>query len=65
MGCMFNNYKGICDLYDGNIEMNGVDENGHCICDEDPDPTILCEDYVNDDENWDNEDDLDLENEEE
>ena len=46
MGCIYSEYRtGLCQLYDGTIEMNGCDENGICICEDDDDPTQLCEDY--------------------
>ena len=45
MGCQFSDYyTGKCQLYDGTIEMP-VDEDGVCLCEEDEDPSILCEDY--------------------
>lgn len=45
MSCKFSDQDGKCQLFDGSIEMNGVDENGICICEDDEDPTYVCEDY--------------------
>ena len=48
MGCIYNNWNtGICDLFDENFENSGHDENGHCTCEDDDDPTIMCETYTN------------------
>jgi len=45
MTCRFSDYEtGKCQLYDGTIEMP-VNEDGMCICEDDEDPTISCEDY--------------------
>jgi len=46
MSCRFCDFEGKCTLFDGNIEMPGVDEDtGICICCDDEDPTQLCEDW--------------------
>jgi hypothetical protein len=34
-----------CTLFCEGIERPGCDENGICICSDDEDPTILCEDF--------------------
>jgi len=48
MGCIYNGYHGDCSLWDEQIEMNGCDSYGICICSEDPDPGVLCEAYESD-----------------
>lgn len=46
MGCKFSEYgTSKCQIFDGSIEMLGVNEEGVCICQDDPDPTLLCEEY--------------------
>lgn len=45
INCIYSTFNGECILYDGLFEMLGCDEEGFCICEEDPDPTILCEDF--------------------
>ena len=34
MSCRFSDDDGKCQLYDGSIEMPGVDENRICICED-------------------------------
>ncbi len=48
MACIYCDHSGYCTLFDPNFESPGVDEDGICICEEDEDPTILCEDYESD-----------------
>ncbi len=45
MSCKFNDRDGKCEIFDGSIEMPGVDENGICICEDDENPGDTCEDY--------------------
>ena len=52
MGCIYNNWDGECSIWDKNIEMQGCDERGICVCDDDPNPEDSCEDY-NSDSNYD------------
>jgi len=52
MSCAFSDFEGLCELFNPNIEQNGCDENGNCICEEDPDPSIMCEDYQSIDDDW-------------
>lgn len=48
MGCLQNSFEGRCNMFDPDIEMPGCSEEGYCICDTDPDPSILCEQYQSD-----------------
>ena len=53
MGCIYNEFgTGKCQLFDEDegIERAGCDDEGFCICDDDPDPSYLCEDYKSDSE---------------
>ena len=46
MSCRYQDIDGKCQLFDGSIEMPGVnEETGICTCRDDPDPTYLCEDW--------------------
>lgn len=46
MSCKFSEYgTGLCQLFGDGIERPGCDENGICICEDDPDPIDSCEDY--------------------
>lgn len=45
MSCKFQDFNGKCQLFDGLIEIPGVDEEGNCICSDDEDPSYLCEEY--------------------
>ena len=44
MGCVYSDADGKCELYDGNIDMP-VDKEGYCQVEDDPDPSMSCEDY--------------------
>ena len=50
MGCIYeeNFGEGKCSMWDEDIEMNGCDEDGVCICSDDPDPSVMCEMYESD-----------------
>lgn len=53
MGCIFEDNgfgedAGKCQMFDENFEMNGCDENGYCVCSEDPDPNVMCDTYESD-----------------
>lgn len=53
MGCQYCDVRtGKCHLNDGSIEMPGVDENGYCISEEDPNPLETCESYMSNDEDF-------------
>jgi len=45
MGCKFSDVEGYCTIYSEDIDNPGWDENGCCICEDDPDPQELCEEY--------------------
>lgn len=47
MGCIYSDINGKCDLYhSASMEEDlGVDNNGYCICEDDPDPSISCNNY--------------------
>lgn len=48
MACRYCSFDGkcqICDPDDG-IEHQGIDENGFCVCEDDPDPEDTCDEYV-------------------
>ncbi len=47
MGCIYLGYNENCTLYEKDIENLGQ-EDGLCICDEDPDPSDTCEMYESD-----------------
>jgi hypothetical protein len=48
MGCIYNQWEGKCQMWDEDIESPGCDEEGHCICCDDEDPSYLCESYESD-----------------
>ena len=52
MGCKFSDFEGKCQNFDEDnpIETPGCDDEGNCICEEDPDPSISCETYESEDE---------------
>ena len=52
MSCKFNSFEGECQLWDEETpdEMNGCKGDGYCVCEEDPDPSVMCEDYESDEE---------------
>lgn len=45
MSCKYSDIDGKCTMYDEGVEQPGCDDDGTCICQDDPDPTYLCEDY--------------------
>lgn len=50
MGCMYSDSMGRCTLYDGALEMPGVNpDTGVCIVEDDLHPERTCEDYHSDD----------------
>lgn len=52
MGCMHNNFEGICNMYDEDSDFNnppGCDIDGYCTCDEDTYPEDTCGSYESDD----------------
>lgn len=46
IGCKFSDFHGICEFYGDGIERECCDSNGACICEDDPNPEDLCEDYI-------------------
>lgn len=48
MGCVYSNFNGECELWEEPILQNGYDKEGYCICEDDPDPSVLCEMYESD-----------------
>ena len=46
MGCIYLDDCGICMMFNSDIETSACDEDGKCICCDDPDPSYLCEEYV-------------------
>lgn len=52
MGCIYNNFDGDCQFFDaedGDTSPEGCDEEGICICEDDPDPVDTCQSYES---NW-------------
>lgn len=45
MSCKYCDYTGRCTIFNDWIENPGVTTLGICICEDDEDPSILCEDY--------------------
>lgn len=50
MSCMYSNFDGQCELWDDDdIQVEHIvmscDEEGHCVVEDDDDPSIMCEDY--------------------
>jgi hypothetical protein len=50
MGCKYSRIDGMCEIYDERVDCGGVDDEGFCICEDDPDPTVLCENYESDED---------------
>lgn len=49
MGCKYSDLvTGECQLYCPDIEMPGCDENGICMCDDDPCPAKTCDQFETD-----------------
>ena len=50
MGCIYEETSGEykCTIWDAGIEIQGCDEEGHCICSDDPDPSVMCDSYESD-----------------
>jgi hypothetical protein len=46
MGCIYNDFNGVCSFYDEDSSLNpeGCDSEGYCLADEDEDPS-WCSDY--------------------
>lgn len=57
MGCIYQDYDGLCNMWESGFEMNGIEGEGICICSDDPDLGHTCETYESDDP----EDDCDYE----
>ena len=58
MGCNYSNFDGDCELYDEDINDGlGCDEDGCCICEDDPNPEVTCGNYESDGSNDDESDD--------
>lgn len=45
MSCKFSDFDGYCTIFDPDFENPGVDEDGICICEDNEDPSITCEDF--------------------
>ena len=45
MSCKYSNNNGICQFFGDGIERFGCQNDGVCICEDDEDPSYLCEDY--------------------
>ena len=45
MGCIYSNFNGHCQNWCEEIEMPGCDNEGYCVCEDNPDPNFLCEHY--------------------
>jgi len=56
MGCRYSDFEtGKCARFDPEVDQNGCDENGFCICEEDDCPLGVCEDFNCEDcHNYDN-----------
>lgn len=48
MSCLYSDFNGLCSLHDPNLDMNGCDTEGLCLCEEDPDPSYTCDSYESD-----------------
>lgn len=51
MGCIYcSNMDGKCELFDPEhpIDVFGCDEEGNCVVEDDPDPSVSCENYKSD-----------------
>ena len=51
MGCKYCNYHGMCGMWDEDADehiIKSCDDKGHCLVEEDEDPSISCEDYESD-----------------
>ena len=50
MGCIYSNFEGECSMWDKDhpIDNMGCDDEGFCICGDDPDPSYTCETYESD-----------------
>ena len=48
MGCQLSSFDGKCEVWDEGLEQDGVDVNGNCVCDDDPDPSYTCDQYMSD-----------------
>ena len=45
MSCVYSGFHGECQLWEEGEQRPGCSDDGYCICEEDPDPGITCEDY--------------------
>ena len=47
MECMYSDFDGVCQLFDKDfpIEGYGCDNEGNCICEHDPEPSLMCGNY--------------------
>ena len=46
MSCVYLEFESSkCELWDKSLEMPGCNSEGICICSDDEDPSVLCEDY--------------------
>jgi len=48
MSCLYNNWKGVCSLFEDSCTDLGCNSSGVCVCDCDPDPMISCSNYETD-----------------
>jgi len=66
IGCIYQGFiSGKCQVYNEGIDNPGWDKNGVCICSDDPDPSMTCEDYQSDESTIDESDeDEDIDEEE-
>ncbi len=47
MSCRYNDFEGTCTLWEDDVEMPGCNTAGICTCDDDEDPSVMCESYEN------------------
>jgi hypothetical protein len=46
MACKWSDFDGICSNFDNDIDEDlCCDEDGYCLCEEDPEPSETCETY--------------------
>lgn len=45
MGCIYSDTDGTCTIHTQGVDNPGCDENGYCICEDDPNPQESCDNY--------------------
>ena len=53
MGCKYSDFRGECGHFDEDIDQDlGCDEEGNCVCEDDPEPDNSCSCYESDGDDW-------------